>query len=450
MTEGGLFSGMFSRGPVAAEVSERAFLQAMLDFEVALGRALAGAGIATDRAASEIADAADAAAFDLAAIGRAAADSATLVPAMLSQLRARLGDEATAHLHQGATSQDVVDTALMLVAKRALAPLIDELAEAGDACAELAERHRASLAPGRTLLQQALPVTFGLKAANWLAGLDGARRDLSDVRRNVLAVQFGGAVGTLAALGDRGPEVAAGIAAELGLADPLMPWHTQRLRPARLASALGAALGVMGKIGRDVTLLAQTEVAEAAEGGDGRGGSSTMPHKRNPAGAVVVVACAQRAPGLVATILAAMVQEHERAAGAWQSEWEPLLELLRLAGSAAATVAELLAGLDVDVERMRSDLDATGELLMSESVATALTDALGRPRAQRLATEAARATADGSRTFREALLGFAEVREHLGPSGVDDALDPSRYLGVCEELISRAVAAHHRGRRERA
>ena len=450
MTEDGLFSGMFSRGPAAAEVTERAFLQAMLDFEVALARALAGAGIATDTAAAEIADAADAATFDLAAIGSAAAGSAALVPATLSQLRARLGDEAAAHLHQGATTQDVVDTALMLVAKRALAPMIDELAEAGDACAQLADRHRTSLVPGRTLLQQALPLTFGLKAATWLTGLDGARRQLSDVRRNVLAVQFGGAVGTLAALGDRGPEVAAGIAAELGLADPLLPWHTQRLRPARLACALGAALGVMGKIGRDVTLLAQTEVAEAVEGGEGRGGSSTMPHKRNPAGAVIVVACAHRAPGLVATILSAMVQEHERAAGAWQSEWEPLLELLRLAGSAAATVAELLAGLDLDVERMRADLDATGELLMAESVATALTDALGRPEAQRLATEAARATADGGLTFREALLALAEVREHLGASGLDAALDPGRYLGVTEELISRAVAAHHRGRREHA
>ncbi len=270
MTEDGLLSGMFARGPVAAEVSDRAFLQAMLDVEVALARALAGAGIATDRAADEIADAADATAFDLAAIGRAAGDSATPVLAMLGQLRARLSDDGAAHLHQGATSQDVVDTALMLVAKRALAPLLDELAEAADACAELADRHRATLAPGRTLLQQALPVTFGLKAANWLTGLDGARRELADVRRDVLAVQFGGAVGTLAALGDRGLEVGAGLAAELGLADPLLPWHTQRLRPARLSCALGAALGVMGKVGRDVTLLAQTEVAEASEASESR------------------------------------------------------------------------------------------------------------------------------------------------------------------------------------
>jgi 3-carboxy-cis,cis-muconate cycloisomerase len=454
MTEGGLLSGMFSRGPVAGEVSERAFLQAMLDVEVALARALSATGIASAEAAGEIADAADASTFDLAAIGRLTADSGTPVPGMLSQLRDRLGEDAAARLHQGATSQDIVDTALMLVAKRALAPLLDELAEAAEACAALAERHRTTLLPGRTLLQQALPVTFGLKAANWLAGLDGARRELTEVRRDVLAIQLGGAVGTLAALGDRGLEVGAGVAAELGLTDPMLPWHAVRLRPARLGSSLGAALGVMGKIARDVTLLAQTEVAEASQAadgaGEGRGGSSTMPHKRNPTGAVVVVACAQRAPGLVATILAAMLQEHERAAGAWQAEWEPLLELLRLAGSAAFTLAELLGGLEVDRERMRSDLGATGQLLMSESVATALTGTLGRGAAQQLVGKAARATAQGRRAFREALLELPEVREGLGASGLDEALDPRGYLGVSEELISRALAAHHRGRRRDA
>jgi 3-carboxy-cis,cis-muconate cycloisomerase len=449
MTEHGLLSGMFSRGPVAAEVSERAFLQAMLDFEVALARALAAIEVTSPYAAEEIAGVADASNFDLAAIGRGAGGHGTPVPGMLSALRERLSDEAAAHLHQGATSQDVVDTAMMLVARRALAPLLDDLSRASEACAALAEDHRTTLAPGRTLMQQALPLTFGLKAANWLTGLGAARRELAEVRGRVLAVQFGGAVGTLAALGDRGLEVGAGVAAELGLSDPLLPWHTMRLRPARLSCALASALGLMGKIARDVTLLAQTEVAEATEGaGVQRGGSSTMPHKSNPIGAVAVVACAQRAPGLAATILAAMVQEHERAAGAWQAEWEPLLELLRLAGSAAFTLAELLAGLHVDPDRMRADLDATGELLMSESVATALTEALGRPAAQRLAGKAARTSLQEGRSFRDALLALPEVREGLGPAGVEDALDPKRYLGVSDELISRAVAAH-RGSRER-
>jgi 3-carboxy-cis,cis-muconate cycloisomerase len=443
MTEQGLLSGLFSHGPVAAQTSDVALLQAMLDVEVALLHALAKAGLAPAQAASEVAQAADASSFDVAAIGRGTADTGTPVPAMLSALRSRLSDEAAAHLHQGATSQDVVDTGLMLVAQRALAPLLDDLGAAADACAELAERHRSTLAPGRTLLQQALPLTFGIKAATWLSGLDGSYAELAEVREHVLAVQLFGAVGTLAALGDRGLEVMSAVAEELGLAEPAVGWHTIRLRPARCSAALGSALGVMGKVARDVVLLAQTEVAEAAEGaGEGRGGSSTMPHKRNPVGAVAVIACAQRAPGLVATILGAMGQEHERAAGAWQAEWEPFLELLRLAGSAATTLRELLEGLDVDADRMRADLDATGELVMSESVAAALSESIGRPAAQELVAGAAAVSARSGRAFREVLADTPEVSEVLGADGLDAALDPRRYLGVTDQLIGRALAEH--------
>ena len=450
MTEQGLLSGLFSHGPVAAQTSDLALLQAMLDVEVALMRALARAGLAPAQAATEVAQAADASSFDVAAIGRGTADTGTPVPAMLSALRSRLSDEAAAHLHQGATSQDVVDTGLMLVAQRALAPLLDDLGAAADACVELAERHRSTLAPGRTLLQQALPLTFGIKAATWLSGLDGSCAELVEVREHVLAVQLFGAVGTLAALGDRGLEVMSAVAEELGLAEPALGWHTIRLRPARCSAALGSALGVMGKVARDVVLLAQTEVAEAAEGaGEGRGGSSTMPHKRNPVGAVAVIACAQRAPGLVATILGAMGQEHERAAGAWQAEWEPFLELLRLAGSAATTLRELLEGLDVDADRMRADLDATGELVMSESVAAALSKSIGRPAAQELVAAAAAASARSGRAFREVLADTPEVSRVLGADGLEAALDPRGYLGVTDQLIARALAEHAR-LRERA
>jgi 3-carboxy-cis,cis-muconate cycloisomerase len=443
MSDGGLLGGIFAHGPVAPQVSERAFLQAMLDVEVALAGALASVGIATEAAASEIAGAADASALDLDEIGRSAGAQGTPVTGMLSALRERLSDDAAAHLHEGATSQDIVDTALMLVAHRALEPLIGQLAAAADACAGLAERHRATLAPGRTLIQQALPITFGLKAAQWLVALDESRAELSEIRAHVLAVQFGGAVGTLAPLGDRGLEVSAAIAAQLGLAEPTLPWHTVRLRPARLACALAAALGAMGKIARDVILLAQTEVAEAAEAAaDGRGGSSTMPHKRNPVGVVAVVACSQRGPGLVSTILSAMVQEHERAAGAWQAEWEPQLELLRLTGSASAILAEVLAALVVDPERMREDLNATGDLLMSESVAAALTPSLGRPAAQKLVGEAARTSAQDGRAFADVLRDVPEVQDRLGQAGLERALDPRQYLGVSDELITRALEAH--------
>ncbi len=357
MSGDGLFSGLFARGDVPTELTSRAFLQAMLDVEAALVRALARAGLAPEEAVEEVAAAADAAGFDLAAIGRSTAEKGTPVPGMLSQLRERLSAPVAAHVHRGATSQDIVDTAMMLVARRALTPILSDLGSAAEAAATLAERHRQTAIAGRTLLQQALPMSFGLKAAGWLMALSDARADLKQLRERGLAVQFGGPVGTLAAFGGNGLEVAFHLADELGLGEPPLSWHTARQRPVALACALGLAAGATGKVAKDVILLAQTEVAEATEsGGDGHGGSSAMAHKRNPVGAVAVVACAGRTPALVATMLAAMAQEHERAAGAWQAEWETLLELLRLTGSAAAALAEVLAGLRPDPARMAQNL----------------------------------------------------------------------------------------------
>lgn len=440
-----LLSGLFGGGRASAELSDRAFLQAMLDIELALSRALEKAGLAPAGAADELAGACDASLFDLKEIGRSSGEKGTPVPGMLSALRARLGDEAAASVHLGATSQDVVDTAMMLVAQRALGPVIEDLRRAADGCAALADGHRTTIEAGRTLLQQALPITFGLKAAAWLAALDGARDELLRVREEGVALQLGGAVGTLSALGDSGLEIVADVARELGLAEPDAPWHTVRLRPARLACALALALGAMGKVARDVVLLAQTEVAEVAEGGAiGRGGSSTMPHKRNPVGAVAVVACAQRAPGLAATVLSAMVQEHERAAGAWQAEWETLTELLRLTGSAAASLVQLLDALQVEPEAMRANLERTGDLLMSESVAVALSGSIGRPAAQKLVEQAAARAVSEHRPLRDVLIELPEVSNGLGAERLDAALDPERYLGVTGALIDRALAAHAR------
>ena len=446
--EVGLFSGLFAHGEAAAQLSDRAFVRAMVEVEVALLESLAELDLAPSEAARDLAGAVASGAleFDLAELGRGTGEQGTPIPALLRALRRQLPESASADLHRGATSQDVIDTAMMLVAHRALGVVVSDLGSAGDACAELVQRWRETIVPGRTLLQQALPVTFGLKAALWLSGLDGARGGLTAVRDNDLAVQFGGAVGTLASLGGRGLDVAEGLSRRLGLAVPAVPWHTIRLRPARLASACGATLGVLGKIGRDVALLAQTEVAELVEGGgEGRGGSSTMPHKRNPVGAVGLVACAQRGPGLVATILAAMAQEHERGVGGWQAEWETLLELLRLTGSAAAIAREMLAGLDVDPAKMRADMDLTGGLVMSESVATALAPAVGRAKAHELVEQAARSAVDSGRAFREVLLELPEVANGLGAGGLDAALDAAGYLGAAEELIDRALAGHRGG-----
>jgi 3-carboxy-cis,cis-muconate cycloisomerase len=349
-----LFGGIYARGAVAAEVSDRAWLQAMLDVEAALARACAAEGLIPGLAADEIASACRAEAFDIAALGREAADSATPVVALVKALRAAVSEPAREHVHLGATSQDISDTAMMLVARRALVPLLADAGAAADATAELARAHRDTPMIGRTLLQEAMPITFGLRAAGWLTGLDDGRRRLAGVDETELAVQMGGPVG------GRTPNVAARVAAELALVAPVMPWQAIRLRPVALACALGAFCGVLAKIARDVTLLAQQEEGEVQEGGGvggGRvGGSSAMAHKRNPVGAVSVLACAKRTPGLVATALAAMEQEHERAAGAWQAEWGTYTELLRLTGSATAWARELLENLIVHPDLMQANL----------------------------------------------------------------------------------------------
>ncbi|HEY2318543.1 MAG TPA: lyase family protein [Solirubrobacteraceae bacterium] len=352
-SETSLFAGIYERGAVAAELSDRAWLQAMLDVEAALARACAAEGEIPASAAAQIAAACRAERFDVAELAAAAADSATPVVGLVKALRAAVREPAREHVHLGATSQDISDTALMLIAHRALEPLLADAAAAADAAAGLAGAHRATPMIGRTLLQQALPITFGLRAATWLTGLDAARARLGEVRDSELAVQMGGPVG------GRDPAVAGRVADELGLAEPVMPWQAIRLRPVALAAALGAFSGVVAKIARDVTLLSQQEVAEVREGGGpGRGSSSAMAHKRNPVAAISALACAKRTPGLVATALATMEQEHERAAGAWQAEWGTYAELLALTGSAAAWARELLENLEVDAERMGANLAA--------------------------------------------------------------------------------------------
>jgi 3-carboxy-cis,cis-muconate cycloisomerase len=391
-SEGGgnrLFSGVFSRGGAAGCVSDAAWLEAMLDVESALARALARAHLASPDVAAAITTAARDAEFDVARLGAASADTGNPVLALVEALRASVPEGAASTVHQGATSQDVIDTAMMLVAARAGAVVLNDVAAASDAAAALAGRHRGTVMAGRTLLQQAVPVTFGLKAAGWLTSLDAAWTRLAEVVRRPPPVQFGGAAGTLGSLGDRGVDVAALLAEELGLAMPVVPWHSLRLTVFELASALAGIALVLGKIGRDVTLLAQSEVGEVREaGGPGRGASSTMPHKKNPVGAIAILACTRRIPGLLATIAAAGEQEHERAAGAWHAEWETLADLVRLTGSAAAWSRELLEGLEVDAERMRRNLETPG----------------GVPPAQ--------------------------------------ALDPERHLGSTQAWIDRALAAH--------
>jgi 3-carboxy-cis,cis-muconate cycloisomerase len=366
-----MFDGVLARGPVRDAVADEAWLQAMLDAEAALARA---SGLPAGQAEA-IAAACRAERYDAAALGAEAAASGNPVVALVEALRAEVGGDAGLAVHRGATSQDILDTAAMLVARRALAPLLEDLAGAADAAARLAREHRTTAMAGRTLLQQAVPTTFGLKAAGWMVALDAAGAQLHALP---LAAQLGGPAGTLEGLST---EVLARYAAALGLAEPVLPWHTDRTRVAALASALGTACGAVAKAAGDVVLLAQTEVGEVGERSPG--GSSSMPHKRNPVAAVSALGCARQAPGLVANLLASMAQEHERAAGAWHAEWRPYSALLVATGSAAAWLRECLEGLRVYPERMRSNVAVPGDVEPAVASAAALVDrALARREAQ--------------------------------------------------------------------
>jgi 3-carboxy-cis,cis-muconate cycloisomerase len=333
-------------------VSDRAWLAAMVDAERALANASALAGVVPAAAAAAIADACEPERFDLDTILAEAAAVANPAEPLVRALRGMVADDLARWVHFGATSQDIVDSAAMLVARDTVDLIRDELAAAGDACAVLAERHRSDPAAARTLLQQAVPTTFGARAAGWLDGLADARDALDSL---VFPAQLGGAGGTLAAFGERGPAVLAAFAAELDLAEPALPWHTRRTPVAATAAALAACARACAKPALDVVLLAQTEVAEVAEAEGGR--SSTMPHKRNPARAVRSRACA-RIVHANASLLAGGDYEEERAAGAWQSEWTPLSEALAHAGGAAAAIRECLESLAVDIDRMRANLSS--------------------------------------------------------------------------------------------
>ena len=442
----GLFDGILARGRVHEATDDAAWLQAMLDFEAGLARAEARLGLVPAAEADAIVRACHPESFSVAALGRDAAGPANPAVPLVAALRALLDEPAASYVHFGATSQDMLDTAAMLVAWRALALVLDDLAGAADAAALLAERHRGAVMPARTLLQHALPTTFGLEAAGWLGGLDAASATLSRVRSTRLAVQFGGAAGTLAALGSGGDAVVLVLAQELGLAAPTGPWHTERTRIGELAGALGVAAGAIGKVALDIILLAQTEVAEVREGSPGRGRSSTLPHKRNPTAAIAALAGARQAPGLVGTLLAVMPQEHQRGAGGWHAEWLALRDLLAATGSAAAWLRDSLENLEVDVDRMRADVDITHGAILAERIALELSPSLGRSAAQQLVSNAGEEAGTKGLTLLEAVAARAEVHATLTPARLEALADPAGYLGSADVFISAALEAHARAR----
>jgi len=457
----GLFGGVFARGGV--EAGDAAWLQALLDAEAGLARALERAGLAPAGAGAAVTAAARAENFDPNELGGLATLTGNPVPGLARALARQVPQTAATSVHRGATSQDILDTAAMLLAKRAAEVILADLAQAADAAAGLAGEHRSSIMIGRTLLQQAVPVTFGLVAASWLTSLDEARAGLAAVRSQRLAVQLGGAAGTLASLGEAGQRVAALFAEEVGLALPVLPWHTGRLRIIDLAAALAGVAAALGKIARDVTLLAQSEVGEVSEGTGSaavtdcdpqapaasprRGGSSAMPHKRNPVASIAILGCTRQVPGLLATLAAATEQELQRAAGAWHAEWEPLTTLLRLTGSAASWGAELLPGLVVDTSRMAANLAATKGLPLAEHVASLLAGVLGGAQAHDLVAEAGARAVGAGLPLRDVLLDVPELEERLTAAGItagqiDAVLEPSGYLGAAGDFVTAALAAH--------
>ena len=432
MTE---FGPLFVPEELLDAVSGRAWLAAMLEFESALARAEATAGVIPADAAQAIAESCRAELYDFDDLLVESRAVGSPPEPLVRALRDRVGGDAAGYVHWGATSQDVMDTASMLVTRRALDLILGELDRVTGSLAGLAESHRSTPMAARTLLQQAVPTTFGYKAAAWLVSVLEARHLIEQVRRSRLAVELGGAAGTLAAIGSHGPEVLKQLSTELELAEPVLPWHTNRTRIAEIGAALATTAGALGKIGLDLVLLAQTEVGEVREGPGG--GSSTLPHKRNPIESTLARACARLVGGYASVLTSSLAQEHERAAGAWHAEWEALSGALAYTGGAAHAIAEALRSLEVDTDRMRANLNATGGLVVAERVSFLLAERHGRATGHEIVRDAVRRADASGRSFEDELR--SDDRVDLAPDDLANALDPTTYLGSAEEFVDRAL-----------
>ncbi|MYZ47736.1 3-carboxy-cis,cis-muconate cycloisomerase [Rhizobiales bacterium L72] len=436
---------MFASQALGRVFSDRGILGAMLEVEAALAEAEAECGVIPREAAAAIRDACDPGLYDIEAIGRGAALGGNLAIPLVKALTAKVEADHRGYVHWGATSQDVIDTGFMLLARTALAEIGAQTRSAMKAAAALARRHRDAIMPGRTWMQHALPIPFGYKVAVWLSGLAAAHAAVRRVRREALAIQFGGAAGTLAALRSDGLQVRAALARRLSLPEPAVTWHAERSRIFEIAAALGLLSGACAKIALDIQLLMQTEIGEALEpSAPGKGGSSTMPHKRNPVGSAAVRANHRRITGLVATIVSALEQEQERAPGAWPAEWETMRDLFLLAGGSVERTAAMLAGLEVEEGRMRENLDLTLGLPLAESLMMALARDIGRMEAHHRVEAASRTAATKRRPLAEIARSDPQISDVLGEDEIDAALDPSNYLGSAAAMIERALTEAER------
>jgi 3-carboxy-cis,cis-muconate cycloisomerase len=438
-----LMTPLYASAAMRAIMSDRARLQRMLDFESALARAEAALGVISATGAAIIGEACDAAQYDIAALVEAQAPTGNIANAVVQALTKAVAarDPAAANVvHWGATSQDVIDTALMLELRAAIDALLADLDRAIKGFSTLAGRHRRTLSVARTLMQHALPMPFGLKLAGYGAALARSRERLLRLRREALVLQFGGAAGTLAALGEHGFGVSERMAALLDLQLPEAPWHTHRDRLAEIAACLGILAGTCGKIARDMTLMMQTEVGEAFEpAAPGRRDSSTLPHKRNPLGAAAALSAATVAPNLVATLLAAQVQEHERNPGGWHTDWMTIPTLALVTSGALSAVVEIAEGLEIDVDRLRTNLELTGGQIMAEAVSFALAEKLGRAEAHALVRELSQKAAQEKRPFKEVLLNDLRIKAQLSGLEIEKLFIPLTYQGSAQTFIDRLV-----------
>ena len=428
-----------------AVCDDLAYLQHMLDFEAALARAEAATGVIPASAVAPIEKACRAEKFDLAVLAEAATRAGNLAIPLVKALTtavAKADADAARYVHWGATSQDVIDTATMMTLRAAIEALLADLDRTIAGFANLARKHRDTPMVARTWLQHALPMPFGLKLAEYAAALHRSRGRFLRLRGDGLALQFGGAAGTLAALGDKGLLVAERLSQQLKLPLPDAPWHGHRDRVAEAASVVAIAAGSCGKIARDVSLMMQTEVAEAFEpSGEGRGGSSTMPHKRNPVAAATALAAAIMAPNLAATIFAAQVGDHERSAGPWHAEWPTLPNLLLVTSGALAAIVDIAEGLEVDAARMRANLDTTGGLIMAEAVTMALAETIGKSEAHHLVEAASKKAVAEKKRLRDVLAKDTKVTAHLSANKMTKLFEPMAYQGASQTLIDRLLAS---------
>jgi 3-carboxy-cis,cis-muconate cycloisomerase len=444
-----LLDPLFGSETVDEIFNDRSQLQRMLDFEAALARAEARVGVIPTAAAGPIAAQCRAALFDLPALGHATVKTGNPAIPMVKQLTELVGkqdEQAMRYVHWGATSQDVVDTGLILQLRDGLAEIQKDLDRLCDALSRLADQHRATPMVARTLLQQAIPTVFGIKVAGWLDAIARHRIRIRGLQVHAMAVQFGGAAGTLAMLGDKGIDVAAALAEDLQLKLPTIPWHAHRDRVVEVASTLALLVGTLGKMARDISLQMQTEVGEVSEpSAEGRGGSSTMPHKRNPIACAVVLAAANRVPGLTATMFAAMPQEHERSLGGWHAEWETLPEIARLSGGALHHMVETVSALEVHPDRMRQNLELTQGLIFAEAITAVLAKKVGKMKAHQLLEDASRRAVREKVHLCDVLIADSQVSAHLSKAEIKNLFEPLHYTGVAGQFIDRVIAASHAG-----